>query len=173
MYESQLSVLIKSALDAGLLARGLTAQVKKAYQSRQQGVPSGPIVTYHHIITIDVGYPERLDTNGLHTETQNRESRYQIGALAPANLADATQPLAADYANAAKLIMQSDATRALLLAAGVGIQKPGNTNVVYFVDDKDQHESNPSFDVILSHQDIFTTTGTTITAINPAEFSNI
>jgi len=174
MLESALSQLIITALSAGLTARSLTAQIKKDNQPRQQGNPTSATLFFRHIGTINVGWPERIDTinkttGGLdHTETQRKESRYQISALAPANLTDPTAPLTADYVNAAAAIMQSDATRALLLAANVGIQKPGNINLTYFLDEKGQHESNPTFDFILSHQDIFTTQGMVINAIIPS-----
>lgn len=171
--ESALAILLQSALTAGLTARGLTATVQKNQQPRQQGVPSAAVILFHHVGTVNVGWPYRGDVwNAVsgkfdHTEIQRRESRYQIGALAPQSPNNATLPTPADFCLAMSAVMQSDATRATLLAANVGVQHITDIRSVYFVDDKDQNQESPSFDVVLSHQDSFATTTPKIDVINP------
>ena len=163
MTESALSILLVSVLNAGLLARGVSATVQRDNQPRQQGAPSTAVVLFHHIGTVNVGWPEKAEvwnaTNGNfdHTETQRRESRYQIDAIAPQTPGDPTLPTTADFVNAAAAVMQSDATILTLINSSVGVQHITDIRSTYFVDDKGQNEENPSFDVILSHEDIFTT----------------
>src|ERR1019366_5315092 len=171
--ESALSILLVSVLNAGLTARGLTETVQKDNQPRQQGVSSSAVILFHHVGTVNVGWVYRADVWNVgtgrfdHTEIQRRESRYQIGALAPQSPTDPTQPTPADFCLAAAAVMQSDATRATLLAGNVGVQHITDVRSTYFVDDKGQNEENTSFDVILSHQDSFVTVTPIITVIVP------
>jgi hypothetical protein len=170
--EAQLSILLQSVLTAGLAARGVTAQVQQDQQARQQGTPSAATVFFHHIGTVNVGWPEKSDVwnagngNFDHTETQRRESRYQIGALAPRTPGDPTLPTPADFCLAAAAVLQSDVTIATLQASSVGVQHITEIRSTYFVDDRQQNEENPTFDVILSYQDVFTTSTPKITTIS-------
>jgi hypothetical protein len=131
------------------------------------------VILFHHVGTVNVGWPFRGDVwNAVsgkfdHTETQNRESRYQIGALAPQSPSDPTLPTPADFCLAMAAVMQSEVTLALFLAANVGVQHVTDIRSTYFVDDKGQNEESPAFDVVLSHQDIFVTATPRINVITP------
>jgi hypothetical protein len=144
-------------------------EVIKYDQPRQQGVPSLATIFFLHIFTKNVGWVARKDvwnaTNQAmdHVETQRRESRFQIGALAPQTPSDPTLPTAADFAWMAATTMQSSATLAMFLSNNCGVQHITDLSVTYFEDDKGQNEANPSFDVVISHQDVFTVPGITIT----------
>lgn len=161
--ESQLNILLASCLNAGLSVRGIVATVQRDNQPRQQGVPSTPVILFSHIGTVNIGWPERAEMwnqtkgNFDHIETQRRESRYQIGALAPETSGDPTLLKAADYVLAATAIMQSDATITTLLANNVGVRHITDIRAIWFVDDKGQNEQSSSFDVVFGHQDVFTT----------------
>ncbi len=161
--EAQLAIMIVSALNAGLAVRGVSAIVQKDQQPRQQGVPSTATIFFHHAGTVNVGWVDRrevwdsVNSVKTHTETQRRESRYQIGALAPQSPASPTAPTPADFCAWASAIMQSSATIEYLAAQGVGVQHITNIQSTYFVDDLGRNEENPSFDIVLSHQDVFST----------------
>jgi hypothetical protein len=169
--EAALSILLVSVLNAGLAVRGVAATVQKDNQPRQQGVPSAAVILFHHVGTVNVGWPAKQDVwnaangNFDHIETQRRESRYQIAALAPQTPSDPTKFTPADFVNSAAAIMQSDATIATMLAAQVGLRHITDIRTIYFQDDKDQNEENPSFDIVLSHQDVFTTSTPKVNAV--------
>ena len=173
MREIDLAILLRSVLVDGLTSRGITANVKQSNQPRQQGIPTTATVFFFHVGTINVGYPEKKDVwnsgndNFDHTETQNRESRWQINALAPQLPSSTTAMTAADYALAAAAIMQSDSTIVALKNAGVGVQHITNVRSVWFQDEKQQNEENPTFDVILSHQDISTISTPVVRVFTP------
>lgn len=169
MTEASLAILLKSILDSGMAARGMVVSVLRDEQPRQQGVPSTAALFFHHIGTMNVGWPRKDDVwnagngNFDHTETQRRESRYQIAALAPQTPSDPTLPTPADFCNAAAAVLQSDVAITTLAASGIGVQHVTDIRSTYFVDDKGQNEENPSFDVVLSHQDVFVTATPKIT----------
>ena len=168
--ESQLNILLASCLNAGLIVRGITATVQRDNQPRQQGVSSTPVILFSHIGTVNVGWTKRYEmwnaANGNfdHTETQRKESRYQIGGLAPQTPGNPSLLTTADYVLAMAAIMQSDATIATLLASGVGVRHITDIRTTWFVDDRGQNEENPSFDVIFGHEDSFTTSTPKINA---------
>lgn len=164
-----LTALIIPLIQAGLTARGLTAVVKRDQQPRQVGVPTGATIFLHHIGTRPYGFPARQDvwnTNSstmVHTETQFQWSRFQISGLAPQSPATPTAPIASDYVRAAALTLQSETTCAALLLQNVGVLRISDISSTYFEDDKGQNEENPSFDVLLGHQDILVTSNPVIT----------
>ena len=170
MLESSLAALIKTTLDDGLAVRSLPATVKQGNQPRQVGTLSTPEVTFFHISTVPVGWPERKDEwdqeneRLIHKEIQNLESRWQMGAVIPQVVTDSTLPTAADYLRVCVAIFQSNATLKTLVAQDVGIQHISLVRSVWYVDDKGQNAESPSFDVILAHQDIFITETPVITA---------
>ena len=59
--------------------------------------------------------------------------------------------------------MQSDATRAILNASGVGILRVTDIINPYFVDDRDNFEASPSFDFVLTYQNVRVSTSPQIT----------
>ena len=158
MREVNLAVLLKSALTLALTERGLTAEIKQSYQPRQQGVPSAAALFFHHIDTVNVGWPGRNDVFNQstqkfdHIETQRRESRYQISALTPNN----TFPAAIDYIGSVAMALQSENLMDFFLANSVGIQHITVMNNVYFTDDAGQFSTNPTVDIVLSHQETVT-----------------
>jgi hypothetical protein len=162
--EAALSILLVSVLNAGLSVRGVIATVQKDNQPRQEGIPNAATIFFHHVGTVNIGWPEKQDVwnaangNFDHIETQRRESRYQISALAPQTPSDPTLPTPADFCNQAAAVMQSDVTIATLVSNGIGIRHITDIISIYFQDDKGQQEENPSFDIIFAHQDVFTTT---------------
>lgn len=114
------------------------------------------------------GFLERLDAwdgnaaTMTHTETQIWTVIFQIDSLWKQNPLDpefATTPTAGDLAQQATAIMQSDATRATLLAAGVGIDRITDVRQPPFKDDSDVFEYGPSFDFCLNFAQTTTSQG--------------
>lgn len=171
--EAELSIIIASLLNAGLVARGVSAIVQKDQQPRQQGVPSTATIFFRHVGTVNVGWVSRqeqwdsINSVKIHTETQGRESRYQISALSPLIPASPTTPTPADFCAWASNIMQSSAAIEYLAARKIGVQHVTSIRSIYFIDDFGRNEENPSFDVVLSHQDIFATTVPVVRDFDP------
>lgn len=174
MLEAQLTIAVISALQAAMDVRGVSAIVQLGNQPRQQGTPTAATIFVQYVGGRPYGWPDKQDiwnTSTLvfdHIEKQWQESRYQVGALAPQTPADPTQKKASDYAGITARGMQSDDTIGALKAQGIGIDRIENYRVLYFSDDKVQNEENPSFDVILRHEDVFITPGKSVT-----EFKNV
>jgi len=163
MDEIQLAALIKSSLDAGLTSQGITAAVKRNYQPRQQGAPSTPVILFYHVSSILVGWPAKQDvwnsttSDFDHIETQNRESTWQISALAPQTPLSATAMTTADYVLAASMVIQSDPAVKLMAQSEVGLRHVTDVRSMWFADEKGQFEESPSFDIVLSYQAILKT----------------
>lgn len=162
MNESAIAALLISVLNTGLALRGVSASVKQDYQPTQQGIPSTAVILFHHVSTVPIGWPAKEEVYNAaaqamaHTETQNRESRYQLSALAPQSPGAPAALTAADYVLAAQAVLQSDATINTLAASNVGVRHAGPSTSVWFQDDRNRNQESPSFDIILSHQDVFT-----------------
>jgi hypothetical protein len=58
-----------------------------------------------------------------------------------------------DYVRAAASAIQSDTARGALRAAGIGLTRVRDIRIVYVLDEKNQHEANPSFDITVIHFD--------------------
>lgn len=159
MREQELITLVRSALLAELPAG---VQVLQKNPPVSVGVPTAPTVYIETIIPARrVGWlsrKERLQM-GLaafdHEELQWVDTTLQISALA--RLRDG-QPSAADYAAIAAEILQGDAGMRVLAAQRVRPLRVDTSRTVYFVNDAQQYEANPSFDIVLSHVQIRTST---------------
>ncbi|CAB4132146.1 hypothetical protein UFOVP138_59 [uncultured Caudovirales phage] len=166
MLERDLSIKLVAVLNAGLIQRGITAPVRRAFQPRQSGTPNAAFISFYHVSTVNVGYPASSDVYDTvagmtNVQTQRKESRYTIGGLAP--VSKNTDMTAADYVGIAASILQNKAAIALFAVDNIGVQHITTLNSVYFEDEKGQNEENPSFDVILSHKDVFVSSGGLIT----------
>lgn len=179
MLESQLAALIISTVNAGLSARGYSSvQVKRDNQPRQQGVPTNPVIFLHHIHTQNIGWVSREDVYDKatlamnHYEIQRLESQYQFDALAQQSPLTPTALMPEDYLALVRKTLQSSQAITLLKSSGVGIQHITDMRVMYFEDDKGQNETNPSFDIVFSHQDVDIVPGTIISKFN-SQFKGI
>ena len=158
MLERDLSVKLVSVLNTGLAARGITAPVRRAFQPRQSGTPDAAFISFYHVSTVNIGWAESSDVYDAvagmqNVQTQRKESRYTIGGLAP--VLSSSDMTTADYVGIAASILQNKAAIELFAQSNIGVQHITTINSVYFEDEKGQNEENPSFDVILSHKDVF------------------
>lgn len=184
MTDNEIAAVIVSQLDTlmaadpvlGTLA-GLTAA--QNFQPRQQGAADTPIVYFIKISDRRVGSPTVKDTfvdpvppdpvgTMRHTESQVYASTFQFMALMPQDPANTALPTASDVLNVVAGIIASDANRAAFLAAGLGILRVADVRNPYFTDDQDRFEASPSFDVVLTHKRVLTTTESVVVTYDAA-----
>ena len=159
MNDNQLIQLFLPIIQAGLTADGYSDVItKQANQPTQQGTNTGPTVYFFKVGSKRYGFLGRYDvwnsnTNEMvHTESQYYETTFQISAWVRQFPITPNQYTASDLVNEVASIMQSDNTRDILNASGVGILRITDISNPYFVDDRDQFEASPSFDFILTSQ---------------------
>lgn len=160
MNDKQMAALFMAQLLPAMQATSGLAGVKLArnFQPRQQGANSSPYVYFVKVGDHRYGSPQRkgvLDSQAntfTHTEIQLYESTYQFSAWVPQDPKDVTSLSESDILNTVSGIIQSDAMLSAFNAAGVGILRVTDVRNPYIVDDHDQFEAVPSFDVTLTHK---------------------
>ena len=151
-----LPIINTSLIDNGFL----NVTVKQANQPTQQGIQSNPAVYFFKVSSKRYGYLGRRDvwdedTQSMqHAESQYFESVWQVSALVLQNPATPNQYTASDLVNEAASIMQSDNTRDILNKSGVGILRVSDLTNPFFVDDRDNFEASPSFDFVLTYENV-------------------
>lgn len=168
--DNSLIQLFLPIIQAGLAADGFTTTVvRQSNQPTQQGIPTVPTVYFFKVYNRRYGFLGRedvwdpLSSTMVHNECQYYETAFQVSALVLQNPSDLTIPTASDLVNEVACIMQSDATRAILNASGVGILRVTDIINPYFVDDRDNFEASPSFDFVLTYQNVRVSTSPQIT----------
>lgn len=169
MTDKQIAALFISLLLPAMTANASTTGVKLArnFQPKQAGAASDAYVYFVKIGDKRYGHPERLDVYNSqtstfdHTELQVYESTYQFSAWVPQDPTNTNQLTESDILNTVSGIIQSDAMLDAFRAAGVGILRVTDIRNPYIVDDRDQFEAVPSFDLVLTHK-------RTIVATTPA-----
>ena len=162
MFDNALITLIIETLMAGEAAAGTPGlPIAQAFQPQQQGVDSEPTAYIYKLGDRRYGSPRKSDEwNGtiiVHTESQKYETQFQLSVLATQNPATPTQYTASDILNLCAYILQSDAAIAMLQAQGVGMERIIDVRNPPFDDDRGQFEFNPSFDFIVTHNQVITT----------------
>lgn len=164
MGDNDLIRLFRPIIIDGLTSLGYTeVPVLQANQPTQQGVVSSPAVYFYKVVDKRYGFLGREDkwdedlSQMGHTESQWYETTFQISAYVQIDVNSLTQYTASDLVNSVAAIMQSDRTRAILMQEDVGILRVMEVRNPYFIDDKDQFEASPSFDFVLTHQQILKT----------------
>jgi len=155
MLEQPLFALVRAALLAEL-PEGVAVLQKN--NPVTVGVASGPTIYMEVIVPGQrVGWLSRqdrlkLDTTEFdHEELQWFATTLQISALARLVTGE---PSAADLAQTAADILQGDAGLAVLAAQRVRPLRIVTSRTVYFLNDSQQYEANPSFDITLMHVQI-------------------
>lgn len=169
MRETELFVLLRSTLLAGLADAGLTAEVEQRYQPGTVGMDGGASIGMMMVTSNRYGNMKRKElqpvspaTDFTHQEIQIWETTIQISALCRLDPTDPnylTLPTAMDIAKAASDILQGDKGLAALAVERVRPLRVTSIRQLYFVNDSDQYEANPSFDIVLTH--VQTVSGTT------------
>lgn len=160
MRDNQLYAFLIPIINAGLIARGISATVKQSYQPTPEGINVGTLVTLTKISENRYGFLKREDVwnagngNFDHVETQVMESHFQVGAFSiidPKTETSATLT-AADVLYEVTAILQSDAFLLALKAQGIGVLRIQELRNPYFSDDRERFEASPSFDFTITHK---------------------
>lgn len=166
MNDKQIAALFVSQLLPRMQAQTDLAGVGLArkYQPRQQGAATGPIVYFFKVGDHNHGSPQRRETYNEaevifgQTQQQLVETTYQFAAWIPQDPANTSALTESDVLNIVSAIMQSDALITAFRAAGVGIQRVTDIRNPYFVDERNRFEAEPTFDIVLTHYRILSST---------------
>lgn len=177
MFENTLFALVRSTILAGLADLGPTfadVKVRQVFQPSTVGMPSAPQVTMQTVANRRYGWlrrEERLNGDVFdHVETQWWETTIQIGATAHRNPQDPaflSLPSAMDICKASADILQGDKGLNALAVQRVRPLRITNVRVVRFVNDSDQYESMPSFDLTLVYPQMQTSETPPVTTFEP------
>lgn len=170
MNDKQMAALFMAQVKPALQATPGLESVKlaRSFQARQQGASTAPYVYFFKVADHRHGSPARKgvfnESTGLftYTETQKYETTYQFSAWIPQDPKDVDALTESDTLNMVSGIMQSDEIIAAFKAQGVGIFRVTDVRNPYILDDRDQFEAVPSFDVVLTHN---RTRATTLPAV--------
>lgn len=159
MNDSDVWTVLIALLRTGMSDLGFPqVAVRQNYQPTQQGTPEGPALFLHKLSATRYGSPGHrhvynvADANFDTTQSVWRTPSYQVSGLAQQNPGAPDAPTASDIVEAAADVMQTPATRQTLLQSGIGILRIRDIRMLYFVNDKDRHEQEPSFDFTLSYR---------------------
>lgn len=156
MNSEELFTLVRSTLLSGLAARGVTCEVVRGYQTGTVGTPSGPTISMHHVgakrhghVRREEAQPTEPSGDFTHIETQWWETTLQIAAINDGAL---------DNCQVASDILQSDEGLADLATERVRPLRIAEIRTVQFVNESDQFEAMPNFDVVLVYPKMVTST---------------
>ncbi len=165
MLDNTLFALIISTIISGEETAGISGTpIKQAFQPTNQGINSIPTAYLYKIGDRRYGYPYRTNIWDADSQTmvtqdiQQYETTFQISALATQDPKNPTQYTASDILNLIAYILQNSTTIAIFEAQGVGIERVMDVRNPYFLDDKQRYQASPSFDFILTHKQIVTST---------------
>lgn len=178
MQLNALYTLVRSTLLAGLIDRGLpTVLVRAIYQPQTVGNTSAPSITMQTILSQRIGALKRQEiqpvppaTDLTHRETQWWETTLQISALArrdPNSPDFLSLPGAMDICKVASDILQSDMGLAALAVERVRPLRITAIRNLQWVNESDQYEAMPNFDLVLSHPQITDSTTPPVQSFEP------
>lgn len=170
MRQLDLWTLLNTTLTTGLTARYGTGAVgvQAVYQPQLMGIPSAPTVTFQSILEQRYGHMRRAYSPGpaptdpmTGVMTQWWESTLQVGAMArrdPNDTQFMTLPTAMDICKAASNILQSDEGLAALAVERVRPLRITAIRNLQWVNESDQYEAMPNFDLVLVYPQTMETT---------------
>lgn len=159
MNDNNLAILVRAQLIAGLARHGYPKlPVVANYQPTTEGRLTEAAIYFHPLADARYGWQHRtrkynpLEGRITTTEGQWVTSSFQIYALAPQDPTNLTLPTAKDLVNLAALICNGEKFIIGMRNAGVGVQRVTQIRNPFFVNDRGEFESSPSFDIIISHK---------------------
>lgn len=168
MTDNDLIRLFRPMLITGMARYGVAdIEVMQNYQPTQQGRATGRGLYFHSVH--DHRHGSAMESNEWNaalgrmdrTVTQAMETTFQIDIIV--NETDVLT--AADVGKIAAAVMQNSEFREGLAAEKVAILRIGDVRNTPVVNDRDQFEFNPSFDAIITHNDIFQTVAPVIETV--------
>lgn len=160
MYDYDLAVHVIAAFRAG--GFDPVMRIVQNNQPAQRGRPTGPCLLFEKTGDKRYGWVRREDvpdagepTGVVHTETQVYHTTFQVNALAtPPSGTSVPTITASDIINDAAAALQSDRAISYLLANGISIYRITDIRNPAFVNDQGQFERVPSFDFVVSHDQV-------------------
>lgn len=147
---------IFSAIRLFILSQLSNVGVVQRYQPVAEGVPEDPILLMHKIGDKRYGFPKEKDVWDedqelfVHTHEQAMETTIQLSALQPDGETESVT--ASDIVNAAADILQTQEAVVYFQSLDMSILRVTDIRNPYFVDDRDRHEADPSFDFTVLHK---------------------
>lgn len=174
MLDNALIQLFLPIVQAGLIDHGFTGVVVVAnFQPTQEGRVDGSAVYFNkvgpdhrygspqHQYAVDV-----VAQTCTRTTTQMIESHWQFDVAINDDPNDVNSKTGPDLARAVAMILQDPDTVYALKRQKVGIERITDVRNTYVQNDRAQYEANPSFDAIITHQDVFTKNVNFVTSIS-------
>ena len=164
MIEADVWRVLITVLRNGLDGQGLTGiTIHQAYQPIKQG-PKSSSVYLHKITSQRVGHQGRKYTYNLGNDNFDELEKYwlavtfQLMPQVSQDIEDEDSITAYDVADLCAAILQTLTTRKALLDSGISIEKIGEIQVGFSIDDKDQFDLDPSFDFVLLYEQTLSST---------------
>lgn len=131
-------------------------EVKRAYQTTQQGADLNPTIYFHLVSQRRYGYLQRNDIleNDVmwHIEKQYYETVIQFSGLIEES--PSTEYRTVDLLNDAAYVLQSDAGRAFLQTKEMSFLRVTDIRHLYATDNQERYQSYPSFDLTVITQQL-------------------
>jgi len=160
--EATIAVAIRALFADYLAAIGYphAVTVLQMQQPTQQGQPAGNLLYFQRLPERVVGSPERRDVwdalagDFAHVQSTQFEVTYQFNAMTdPIDpTVEPPLPTPSDLLRLASFAVQSDRGLRILREAGIGVLRVEQLRNVYVLDDRDQNESEPSFDAVFTYR---------------------
>lgn len=151
MRDNDVIAVIFAEINLQLSANGLSdVEVGQSYQPTQQNTSEGRALFMHKVSSPQVGTGFKYSGTNR-TQQHLKRATFQFDALAQQNPSDVNSLTAGDIANIAADLFQSYDSVRNLRDNGVNIERITDVRSGYFINDKDRHESSPSFDLTVSY----------------------
>lgn len=135
-------------------------KIKASNSPQTTGADEGPTLYLSFVSHHRYGWVRRdaypdpdAEVGMIRREAQRYETTMQATALHRQGVTR-TEPTAQDVANLAAAVVQSDAWMDLMRAQGVGILRVTDVRAPYFLNGEGEFEASPSFDFVLTHEQV-------------------
>ena len=166
MRDNDVIKALIAELNRQLAANGLAdVKVKQSYQPTQQSPSNGRVIFMHKVSNPQVG--TGIGYSGTKRLQQYlKRASFQFDALAQQDPSDTNSLTAGDIVTIAADLFQSYDSVRMLKAEGVSIERITDVRPSYFINDKDRHESSPSFDLTVNYQQVYEQEIPSVTGVN-------
>lgn len=159
MLDNQLYTLLRQRLVDVAPLRGITtAQYLLRYQPLQQGRQNERTVYMSKVTDKRYGsrQVEQEWIGGVlrRTERQAMETTIQFNVTQPVAMLD-TDLTHGDVLKTIAACLQSPDTQSFMVTNGASVLRVTDIRNAYWNNDRDQNEENPSFDIVIKHNDVF------------------
>lgn len=153
------AILKQAFIDQGYPQIGL----KQSNQPTKQGVPSTPYVFFTKVTNQKIGSPGRkydnYDEPGRQVDQTDNYwigATYQFSSLIKQDITDEDSVSAYDIMELTAAILQNISIIQQFRERGISIERITDIRQPFFLDDNDEFEAEPSFDVVLTYNQTIT-----------------